>query len=52
MHCQQTLCLAPLGFKICISNIKEAMDSDPDETVRDFRTELYELLNDLKGTKI
>jgi hypothetical protein len=27
------------------------MDSDPDETVLDLRTELYELLNDLKELK-
>jgi hypothetical protein len=27
------------------------MDSDPDETVRDLRTELYELLDDLKELK-
>ncbi len=27
------------------------MDSDPDETVLDLRTELYELLDDLKELK-
>jgi hypothetical protein len=27
------------------------MDSDPDKTVRDLRTELYELLDDLKEIK-
>jgi hypothetical protein len=27
------------------------MDSDPDETVRDLRTEVYELLDDLKELK-
>jgi hypothetical protein len=53
LHCEQTLWtgLAPSGVEIWISNIMEAMDSDPDGTVFDLIAELFELLDDLKELK-
>ncbi len=53
MHSQQTLWmgLALLEFETWISNITEVMDSDPDETVCYLRTELYELLDNMKELK-